>query len=78
MRVRVPAVTAEQMREVDHVSVEEFGLGILQMMENASRSLAENVLDILDDVRGEVAVLNSHIDVGGDREDTFDESKTVK
>jgi NAD(P)H-hydrate epimerase len=31
----VPAVTAEQMREVDRIAVEEFGLGILQMMENA-------------------------------------------
>ena len=33
--VCVPAVTAEQMREVDRIAVEEFGLGILQMMENA-------------------------------------------
>ena len=38
----VPAVTAEQMREVDRVAVEEFGLGILQMMENAGRNLAQN------------------------------------
>jgi NAD(P)H-hydrate epimerase len=28
----VPAVTAEQMREIDRIAVEEFGLGILQMM----------------------------------------------
>ncbi len=74
----VPAVTAEQMREVDRITVEEFGLDILLMKENAVRSLAENVLDILDDERGEVAVLDSHIDLGGDRKDTFDESKTIK
>lgn len=43
----VPAVTAEQMRDIDRIAVEEFGLGILQMMENAGRSLAENVLDML-------------------------------
>jgi NAD(P)H-hydrate epimerase len=43
----VPAVTAEQMREVDRIAVEEFGLGILQMMENAGRNLAQNVLEML-------------------------------
>ena len=53
----VPAVTAEQMREVDRIAVEEFGLGILQMMENAGRNLAQNVLDMLDGKRGQVAVL---------------------
>jgi len=53
----VPAVTADQMREVDRIAVEEFGLGILQMMENAGRNLAENVLDMLDGDRGEVAIL---------------------
>ena len=44
----VPAVTVDQMREVDRIAVEEFGLGILQIMENAGRNLAENVLDMLD------------------------------
>jgi NAD(P)H-hydrate epimerase len=53
----VPAVTAEQMREVDRIAVEEFGLGILQMMENAGRNLAESVMDMLESVRGEVTVL---------------------
>lgn len=55
--ILVPAVTAEQMREVDRVAVEEFGLGILQMMENAGRNLAQNVLDMLDGEKGEVVVL---------------------
>jgi hypothetical protein len=27
--IPVPAVTAEQMREVDRIAVQEFGLGIL-------------------------------------------------
>jgi NAD(P)H-hydrate epimerase len=53
----VPAVTADQMREVDRIVMEEFGLGILQMMENAGRNLAENVLDMLDGARGKVAIL---------------------
>jgi NAD(P)H-hydrate epimerase len=36
----VPAVTAEAMRELDRVAVEEVGLELLQMMENAGRHLA--------------------------------------
>ena len=35
-----PAVTAQQMREVDRVAVEEMGPNLHQMMENAGRSLA--------------------------------------
>lgn len=53
----VPAVTAQQMREVDRAAVEEFGLGILQMMENAGRSLAENVFDMLGGTAAKVTVL---------------------
>jgi NAD(P)H-hydrate epimerase len=53
----VPAVTANQMREVDRIAVEDFGLGILQMMENAGRNLAENVLDMLNGAKGEVTIL---------------------
>jgi NAD(P)H-hydrate epimerase len=45
------------MREVDRIAVEEFGLGILQMMENAGRNLAENVLDMLGGARGEITIL---------------------
>src|SRR5260370_31717288 len=37
----VPAVTAAQMREVDRMMVEDFGISLLQMMENAGRALAE-------------------------------------
>ena len=55
--IPVPAVTAEQMREVDRIAVEEFGLGILQMMENAGRNLAQNVMDMLGGIGGEVTVL---------------------
>jgi len=54
----VPAVTAEQMREVDRVAVEEFGLGILQMMENAGRILAEQAMEMLSPAEpGRVSVL---------------------
>ena len=39
----VPAVTAETMRDVDRVAVEDVGLQLLQMMENAGRTLAHRV-----------------------------------
>lgn len=55
--VPVPAVTSEQMREVDRVAVDEFGLGILQMMENAGRNLAGNALEMLHDLDAPIAVL---------------------
>jgi NAD(P)H-hydrate epimerase len=53
----VPAITASQMREVDRIAVEEFDLGILQMMENAGRDLAGNVQEMLGDGGGPVTVL---------------------
>ncbi len=37
----IPFVTPELMREVDRLLVEEFGLQLLQVMENAGRALAE-------------------------------------
>ena len=43
----IPAVTAEQMREIDFIAMEDLSLGILQMMENAGRNLAQNVMDML-------------------------------
>ena len=53
----VPAVTAEQMREVDRIAVEDFGLGILQMMENAGRNLAGQAVEMLGGRRAEITVL---------------------
>jgi NAD(P)H-hydrate epimerase len=39
----VPAVTADRMRDVDRVAVDDVGLQLLQMMENAGRILAYHV-----------------------------------
>lgn len=36
----VPAITTEQMREVDRVAINEVGPNLYQMMENAGRNLA--------------------------------------
>jgi NAD(P)H-hydrate epimerase len=55
--IPVPAVTAGQMREVDRIAVEDFGLSILQMMENAGRNLAANVIDMCGKAGGEVTIL---------------------
>ncbi len=43
----VPAVTTEQMREVDRVSIEEVGPNLHQMMENAGRNLASLCVEML-------------------------------
>ena len=53
----VPALSEEQMREVDRIAMEDFGLGVLQMMENAGRNLALHVIDMLDGTKGVVTVL---------------------
>ena len=55
--IAVPAATADEMREVDRIAVEEFGLGILQMMENAGRNLAQNAIDMLGGELGPVTIL---------------------
>ena len=47
----VPHVDEAQMREVDRIAVEVFGLGILQMMENAGRNLAALALSTLEPER---------------------------
>lgn len=43
--VAVPAVTAEQMREVDRIMVGDLGILLIQMMENAGRHLAQLAID---------------------------------
>ena len=37
----LPALTTEQMAEVDRLMIEEYGILLIQMMENAGRNLAE-------------------------------------
>lgn len=42
----VTAVTADEMRAVDRVAVEEVGIGLLQLMENAGHTLARQVREM--------------------------------
>ncbi len=53
----VPAVTEEEMQQIDRIAVEEFNLSILQMMENAGRALAENAFAMLGSRHRTVTVL---------------------
>ncbi|MAG35548.1 MAG: hypothetical protein CL878_04795, partial [Dehalococcoidia bacterium] len=43
-----PAVTVEQMIDVDRLMIEEFGVDLLQMMENAGHRLASLCQAMLD------------------------------
>ena len=39
--LRVPVITTDQMKKVDLIAVERYGIQLIQMMENAGRNLAE-------------------------------------
>jgi NAD(P)H-hydrate epimerase len=45
--IEVPAVTEEQMREIDRIAMEETGPNLYQMMENAGRSLSLLAMEVL-------------------------------
>lgn len=54
----IPTVTVDQMREVDRLMVEEMGITLLQMMENAGRALAGQARQMLGgDVQGRRVVV---------------------
>lgn len=46
-RIEVPAVTAEQMRKVDHIAMNETEPNLYQMMENSGRNLALLTMELL-------------------------------
>lgn len=56
---KIPAITTQQMVEVDRLMIEGYGIQLIQMMENAGRSLAELTRRLLGgDVSGRnIAVL---------------------
>jgi NAD(P)H-hydrate epimerase len=54
----VPWLSVEQMREVDRLMVDEVGVSLIQMMENAGRNLAELARQLLGgDLRGRSLVV---------------------
>jgi NAD(P)H-hydrate epimerase len=60
--VTVPAVTADEMREVDRIAIDELGFDLLQLMENAGRNLAWHVRD---EATGPVVVVAGNGGNGG-------------
>ncbi len=68
----VPAVTADQMVEVDRIALEETGPTRFQMMENTGRHLAQQALDclqseaplkVVSDIASEKPALSTHLRV---------------
>lgn len=47
--IEVPAVTKQQMIEIDRIAIEETGPNLFQMMENAGRNLCLLTIDVLGD-----------------------------
>jgi len=55
--IQIPAVKPSVMKMIDELAITRFHMHILQMMENAGRSCAEQVIDMTGGKRGLVAVL---------------------
>ena len=47
VHMEIPALTTEQMAEVDRLMISNYGIELVQMMENAGRSLAELAIRML-------------------------------
>ena len=61
----VPSITVDQMREVDRLMVEEFGITLPQMMENAGRILAELTIEMFSPDEASILVGRGHNGGGG-------------
>jgi len=48
-QLTLPTLTTEQMREVDRLMIERYGITLIQMMENAGRNLALLAKELLED-----------------------------
>jgi NAD(P)H-hydrate epimerase len=55
----IPSISTQQMIEVDRLMIEEYGITLIQMMENAGRSLAEMARRMCDELvqRKQILVL---------------------
>lgn len=65
--MQIPFISTQQMVEVDRLMMEEYGIQLIQMMENAGRNLAELARQLLGgDIRTKrIAVLSGAGNNGG-------------
>ncbi|MCH8010649.1 MAG: NAD(P)H-hydrate epimerase [Candidatus Marinimicrobia bacterium] len=65
----IPTVNSSQMREIDRLMIEEYGISLEQMMENAGRNLADLSMEILNrhlrNLTSKVMVVCGHGNNGG-------------
>lgn len=59
-------LTRQQVRSVDQIAIDEFGMSGLVLMENAGRGAALQIADFLEDSRGRIAILCGPGNNGGD------------
>jgi len=61
-----PVVTAEEMRALERVAIEEIGLPAFTLMETAGRGVAQAILELEPEIAGPVAVVCGPGNNGGD------------
>ncbi|MFC1784567.1 NAD(P)H-hydrate epimerase, partial [Candidatus Neomarinimicrobiota bacterium] len=45
---KIPSISTEQMRNVDDLMINKYGIELIQMMENAGANLAELAIQLMD------------------------------
>src|SRR3954462_15215272 len=61
------ALTAQQMRDIDRLTTDRFGIPSLQLMENAGEAIAESILQRYPDLKNQcVTILCGKGNNGGD------------
>ncbi len=55
--MKIVTLTTEQMAEVDRLMIEEYGILLIQMMENAGRNLAEQARRMMGDLTGRRVII---------------------
>lgn len=47
-KIKIPSISTEQMRKVDDLMINKYGIELIQMMENAGANLAELAINLMD------------------------------
>ena len=46
-KTKIPSISTEQMRKVDDLMINKYGIELIQMMENAGSNLAELAINLM-------------------------------